>query len=227
MMNEPEPDEIDALASLARFPTAVLYDAAMRLGLDGAVRGVRPLTMGLRIAGRALTARYAPKAETTRVLSLYDAIADAPAGSVLAIELGRDQWVAGGNITAFARRCGLAGMVIDGCIRDVAEIRASGFPIYCRGPAVDGYAPEWALQAINVPITCGGVRIEPNDHIVGDEDGVFVVPADSMSELTFQAADIAELDRRQAHGIEAGWPLEALRENMARWRVRKARAGTA
>jgi regulator of RNase E activity RraA len=81
----------------------------------------------------------------------------------------------GGVMAAMARQKGIAGVVTDGLVRDVAEIRASGLPVFAIGLTPVGPTKEGAGQ-INLPISCGGVVVNPGDIIVGDEDGVVAVP---------------------------------------------------
>lgn len=146
--------------------------------------GIRPLWPGMpRIAGPAYPVRCAPGDN----LMLHAAIYRAPAGSVIVAQAGDlDYAVAGGNVCAVAQRRGIAGFVVDGLIRDVAEARAKGFPVFARGviPIPGG---KEALLPLNTPVVCGGVSVAPGDIVVADEEGIVVVPS-AQREAVFARA---------------------------------------
>ncbi|MEU4241837.1 RraA family protein [Actinoplanes sp. NPDC026619] len=136
--------------------------------------GIRPLWAPIpRIAGPAFTVRCPPGDH----LMLHAAIYQAPPGSVIVVESGDvTHALAGGNVCAVAQRNGVAGFVLDGVIRDIAEVRQLGFPVFGRGvlPVPAGKA---AALPLNVPIRCGGVPVQAGDWVVADEEGIVVVPA--------------------------------------------------
>lgn len=135
--------------------------------------GIHPLWTGMpRVAGIAYPLRCAPGDN----LMLHAAIYRAPAGSIVVVEAGDvDYAVAGGNVCAVAQRNGIAAFVIDGVIRDVAEVRENRFPVFARGvsPIPGG---KDVLDALNQPVHCGGVLVSPGDIVVADEEGIVVVP---------------------------------------------------
>jgi regulator of RNase E activity RraA len=113
---------------------------------------------------------------------LHAAIYRAEPGSVIVVESGDpDYALAGGNVCAVAQRNGIAGFVLDGLIRDIGEVRDMGFPVWARGviPIPGGKA---AVLPLNVPIRCGGVAVRGGDLVVADEDGVVVVPSESLED---------------------------------------------
>ncbi len=152
--------------------------------------GVRPLWSGApRVAGPAYTVRCAARDN----LMLHAAVYRAPPGSVIVMEAGDAEYaVAGGNVCAVAQRRGVAAFVIDGVIRDLAEIRRLGFPVFARGVSPIPGGKE-GLGALGGPVRCGGVRVEAGDMVVADEEGVVIVP-----------------------GARAGAVLEAVRTRAAR-----------
>lgn len=135
--------------------------------------GIKPLWADMpRIAGSAYTVKLIPGDN----LMLHAAIYQAPAGSVLVVDAGDDSHaVAGGNVCAIAQQNGIVGMIIDGVIRDIGEIKAAKFPVYARG-----CCPKPGVKKItntpNQPITCGGVSVNPNDIVIADEEGIAIVP---------------------------------------------------
>lgn len=126
-----------------------------------------------KLVGEALTVKVPPGDNW----AIHAALRQARPGSVLVVDWRGYVGGCGAGVLALvgAIRRGLAGVVIDGAWRDVAELRAIGFPVY--GRAVSAFSPsKRELGEINVPVCCGGVIVEPGDVIVGDDDGVAVVP---------------------------------------------------
>jgi regulator of RNase E activity RraA len=102
--------------------------------------------------------------------------------------------IVGGNVCRGMLKRGLAGLIVDGVVRDVSEIRADGFSVYARGTATPDVQTRDAGE-VNVPIACGQVVVNPGDIIVADEDGIVVVPPDAAEEIL---AGTAELEARHA-----------------------------
>lgn len=146
--------------------------------------GVRPLWgPGPRIAGPAFTVR-SPAGDN---LMLHAAIHRAAPGSVIVMQAGdADYAVAGGNVCAVAQRRGIAGFVIDGVIRDLAEIRAMGFPVFARG-VVPCPGAKAAVVPLGGTVRCGGVEVQAGDIVVADEEGVAVVPAGRSGQVLADA----------------------------------------
>jgi regulator of RNase E activity RraA len=153
--------------------------------------GIRPLWSGMpRLAGPAFTVRVPPGDN----LMVHGAIYRAPAGAVLVVEAGdRDYAVAGGNVCAVAQRRGVAGLVVDGVIRDLAEARANRFPVLARG-VIPIPGAKAALGTLDAPVRVGGVLVAPGDIVVGDEEGVVVVPAARAAEVLARAQARAARD---------------------------------
>jgi 4-hydroxy-4-methyl-2-oxoglutarate aldolase len=136
-----------------------------------------------RIAGPAFTARTGRHDNLMFHASIYLA----HPGDVIVVEAGDDEMaVAGGNVCAIAQRRGVAGLVVDGVIRDVVESRDKGFPLYARG-----YSPIPGKRVgdgdMNMPIRCGGVIVNPGDIVVADEEGVVVVPRARIDDVLAKA----------------------------------------
>ncbi len=146
--------------------------------------GIGPLWPGMpRIAGPAFTVRTARHDN----LMLHAAIYLAEPGDVIVVEAGdAEMAVAGGNVCAVAQRRGVVGFVIDGVIRDVAESRAKGFPLFARGVSPIPGSKDGPGE-INSPIACGGVTVSPGDVIVADEEGIVVVPGARAAEVLARA----------------------------------------
>jgi 4-hydroxy-4-methyl-2-oxoglutarate aldolase len=135
--------------------------------------GIRPLWSPVpRVAGPAFTVRCPPGDN----LMLHAAIYRAEPGSVVVVQAGDvDYAVAGGNVCAVAHRRGIAGFVVDGVIRDIAEVRELGFPVFARG-VIPIPGTKAAVAPLGGPVRCGGVRVRSGDIVVADEEGIVVTP---------------------------------------------------
>ena len=136
---------------------------------------------GARLAAPAHTVRCAPGDN----LAVHVAVANAPAGSALVVattgEPDRGYW--GEVLTTAAEARNIAGLVIDGGVRDVAALEAHGFPVFSTTIALMG-ATKVGPGAVGEPVRVGGVEVAPGDWVVGDVDGVTVVPGDRIDEVT-------------------------------------------
>jgi 4-hydroxy-4-methyl-2-oxoglutarate aldolase len=163
---------------LPRIATADLCDAAATpIAMDARIR---PVWRGARLVGRAFTVRV-PSCENPSVRA---AVEQAEAGDVIVVDgagaMERALW--GGNVSRLALERGLAGVVVDGAVRDVDGIEALGFPVFAAGIVPTPPARERDGE-INVPISCGGLMVRSGDYVYGDADGVVVVPADLHDEI--------------------------------------------
>ncbi|WP_033293603.1 RraA family protein [Amycolatopsis jejuensis] len=183
----------------ADLPTTTLADLLGRSQvLD---HGVRPLwTPVPRIAGPAYPVRCPPGDH----LMLHAAIHRAPAGSVIVVESGDVGYaLAGGNVCAVAQRRGIAGFVLDGVIRDLAEVREMRFPVFARG-VIPIPGAKAAVTPLGEPVRCGGVTVSAGDVVVADEEGVVVVPGSRAGEVLADArARLAKEDAQTLDEWEA------------------------
>lgn len=136
--------------------------------------GIRPVWSPIpRLAGPAYPVRCAPGDN----LMLHAAIHRAPAGTVIVVQAGDQEFaVSGGNVCAWALRRGIAGFIVDGLIRDVGEVRELRFPVFSRG-VIPIPGDKKGPGTLGETVTCGGVSVAPGDIVVGDEEGIVVVPA--------------------------------------------------
>lgn len=144
--------------------------------VDHAIRQMWPQIP--RIAGPAFTVKCGKGDH----LSLHAAIYHAAPGDVLVVETDGQLATTGGNVCAIAQQRGIAGMIIDGLIRDIAEIRELKFPVYARGLMPKPAAKE-QMFPFNQAIVCGGVRVNAGDIIVADEDGIAVIPRSQFAQV--------------------------------------------
>ncbi len=162
---------------------------------------MRPRIPG-SFVGRATTAllKPAPPEKATPALSArhsIEMIDNAQPGQVgvIVIEDGLDVAGLGGLMGTTAKARGMAGIVIDGSVRDLAQLRALPLPVYARGVVPSSTVGRYASVARDVPVRCAGVIVRPGDIIIADEDGVAVVPAERAQEVLKRAL---EIDAREA-----------------------------
>jgi regulator of RNase E activity RraA len=203
-IDRPSPDAIKAYGKLS--PTAVSDVADLSCVMRYAIHPVWPGVP--RIAGPAFTVRTGRHDN----LMFHAAIYLAQPGDVIVVEAGDDEMaVAGGNVCAIAQRRGVAGLIVDGVIRDVGEARENRFPVFARG-ASPIPARRVGDGGIGAPIRCGGVIVNPGDVVVADEEGIVVVPRARAEEILAKAqakvaADAAlsldQWEQRHRSNVEA------------------------
>jgi regulator of RNase E activity RraA len=166
-------------------------------GSNGTMRYDMKLMAGTNLVGRAVTslARPAPADQATPALAVkhsVEIIDEAKPGDVGVIVMeGTLDIAAMGNLMATAAvERGMAGMVLDGAIRDMWDIRRMGLTVYARSRSPRTAVGHYATVARNVPVECAGVTVRPGDIIVADEDGVVVVPQDRAAEVLKKAQEI-------------------------------------
>jgi 4-hydroxy-4-methyl-2-oxoglutarate aldolase len=172
----------DSFERFADFDPATLYEASGRTGMvDPAIR---PAWRGARVCGPAVTVECPPGDN----LMLHVAVAHARPGVVIVAAVGgylqAGAW--GEILTEAARARGLAGLVIDGAVRDIDAIEASGFPVFSRGLAIGSCTKE-RRGKLDVPIQFGGAPVRPGDLVFGNADGLVIVEHDRI-DAVYQAA---------------------------------------
>jgi 4-hydroxy-4-methyl-2-oxoglutarate aldolase len=176
-------DEIDSGATIVDRAAALLGLGAATVGESGGVpmrARVRAAWPGARLAAPAYTVRCTPGDN----LAIHVAVARAPRGSVLVVDVGDADELGywGEVLTTGAEARGLAGLVIDGGVRDSAALASHGFPVFATMVALTG-ASKVAPGAVGEPVDVGGVRVATGDWLVADGDGVAVVPASAVDEV--------------------------------------------
>jgi len=135
---------------------------------------------------------------------MLDAIDNAPAGSVYVMVLpdGADFAGMGGLMATAMKYRGLTGAVVDASIRDTPQIKRLLFPVFSRGIAPSTSVNHYRFSGVNIPVTCAGVKVSPNDIIVADEDGVVVVPRAKAAEVLKKAQDLDDTEHKMLPFIE-------------------------
>ncbi len=170
----------------AAYPTGNLCNASP--AVRPLASAIKPLIPGRRVAGRARTARIAPGQNA----AIHRAVHEARPGDLLVVDGGAsDRFGPFGDLLAEGCKAkGMAGAVFDCTIRDSADIAALGFQVFARG-----YHPEATAKSdpgeTDIPVTVGGVLVHPDDILVGDDDGVVVIPAKLAAEVLAEVAAVA------------------------------------
>lgn len=187
-------------------PTPSVSDALLQLDARGTMEAaISPVVRG-KLVGPAVTVLEEPAAGAGAPSHALEAIDSAASGGVIVIGIGgaRDVAVWGGLMTAGAAARGLAGVVLDGAVRDVEEIeRDYGLPVYARGTSPNSTVGAYRTVAHGVPVDCGGVQVQPEDLVVADRDGVVVVPASLVDRTLEIAAEIEDREQRTTERIRA------------------------
>ncbi|AYK15057.1 MAG: 3-hexulose-6-phosphate synthase [Methanosarcina flavescens] len=193
---------------LKEVSTSNISDAMHR---KGAMKGIHPLVGG-KIVGTAVTVQTFPGDWAKPV----EAIDVAKEGDVIVIyNENKDIACWGGLATWSALNKGIAGVVIEGAVRDIDEVKNLGLPIYTSNTVPNAGDPK-GFGEINAEITCGGQTVKPGDYIVGDESGVVVIPAERAYELARRAKEVYKNEKRLFDEIKRGGTLSEIME-LKKW----------
>ncbi|NRB31814.1 MAG: RraA family protein [Rhizobiaceae bacterium] len=192
----------NALAKWATAEAAAVSDCLNRAqAMDG---GIQPLDIGMRVVGQARTVRCTVGDNS----ALHAAIELVAPGDVLVADaggfMGNAIW--GGLMTRAALRKGIAGLIIDGCIRDRLEIIDAGFPCFARGSVPAGPHKNFGGD-IDAPIACGGVAVCPGDLVVADADGVTIVPLSRVAKVHTDYLALKQKESRALSELARGGTL--------------------
>ena len=198
----PSPETLEALRGL---PSAAVYDALMGEGIAHCfIEGPRTLIPGKSIVGPALTVRYLPTREDLLPKDLeervtfadFQALELAGPGDIVVFDAGglAPAAVLGDVFITRLKVRGAVGVVVDGFVRDIHELRASGLAVYARGCNVIPVTPRVIPAEINMPVQCGGVTVLPGDLILTDDDGAVVIPKNLAMTVAEHAREKEELE---------------------------------
>lgn len=169
---------------------------------------IRPVVQGV-VVGRAITSlvKPAPPEKATPQLAVKhstEMIDNSKPGEVgvIVMEDGLDVAAIGGLMATAAKARGMAGMILDGAVRDVQEIRGLGLPVYAASVSPATAVGRYASVAANIPVQCGGVTIHPGDIIVANEDGIVAVPKDKAQDVLKRALEIDERETKMVPMIK-------------------------
>lgn len=186
-------------------PTTCISDAMD--GLNNLDPMIKPLKEESKFAGRAFTIKI-PVGDN---LTFLKAIRECKPGDILVVDAKGDSYraIAGDFVVGMAQTLGVGAIVVDGVIRDIIGIKNLQFPVFCKGTTVAA-SGKAGVGEINVPISCGGVAVSPGDMVVGDADGVVVIPQTIENKVLAKSLDKLKKDELREEKI-SGNP-EAIRK---------------
>jgi len=220
------------IARLSAVSTATLTTVLLKKGLRNVwMRGTRPLRPGQpRRVGPAFTLRFVPAREDLATpeswsspISTRAAIEAMPAGCIAVVDaMGvTGAGIFGDILCARMARRGVAALVTDGVVRDVAGVSGTGLPVWCQGVAAPPSVAGLTFVAWQQPIGCGGVAVFPDDVVVVDDDGAVLIPAGLLDEVVATATEQERLETWIMGEVEKGAALPGLyppnAENKARY----------
>ena len=230
-------------AQLAAVSTATLCTALFKRGLRNQfIQDVRPLNPTLpNMVGESFTLRYIPAREDLNPITVFQnrahpqrkAVEECPPGAVLVIDSRKDARAASAGSILVSRlmKRGVAGVVTDGGFRDSPEIAKLSIPAYHNRPSAPTNLTLHQAIDINVPIGCGDVAVFPGDVVVGDAEGVVVIPAHLADEVSLEAVEMTAFEDFVTEEVMKGRSIlglypatdEQTRADFAAWRRLKGR----
>jgi regulator of RNase E activity RraA len=211
----------EIVQTLSAIPTATVTTILLKKGLRNVwLRGCRPLRPGLpRVVGAAFTLRFVPMREDLATPESWSsprstraAIEAMPEGCVAVVDaMGiTDAGIYGDILCARMKKRGVAGLVTDGALRDVAGVLSTGLPVWCQGAAAPPSVSRLTFANWQEPIGCGGVAVFPDDTMVLDEDGATLIPAALLNEVLAAAPEQERLEAWIMQEVENGVALPGL-----------------
>ena len=231
MTNAPQPARVsdEILDGFRKVSTIAIADALDSvLHIPGIVHQLTPLDDGVRFVGRAVTVHFVPTIEFAdyHKFTSTEAAEETGKDDVLVLAAGGlEQAIWGDQQASEAKRRELAGVIVDGYHRDTAQLRKIGLPVFSRGRNPAPVRGHGRREALNVPVSFCGIRIDPGDIIVADEDGIVVVASGKAEEVLRIATEIHVAELKVIEDYEAGRDLlesrdERLPEYLRPWYLR-------
>jgi regulator of RNase E activity RraA len=214
-------------AQVPEFTSGSVADATEKLtGRPAQMTNEIHLVAGARLFGPAVTlglvrddkVRDDKATSGQALLAVIKLLETAPAGSVIVAALDDEKSFAvfGTTFTALAKTRKLAGIVVDGAVRDIPDLNRLALPIFARGTAPSSAGGHYRIGVINAPVQCGGIEVKPGDYIAADGDGVVVVSKDRYEEVLAAAGKLQSEKRELWRLIEkTGSLTKALQEKNA------------
>src|SRR5881227_2352524 len=228
----------ESIAILSRVSTGTITTVLLKKGLRNVwIRGSRPLRAGQpRLVGPAFTLRFVPAREDLATpeswaspISTRAAIEAMPEGVITVVDaMGvTDAGIFGDILCARMKKRGVAALITDGVVRDVAGVLGTGLPVWCQGAAAPPSVAGLTFVAWQEPIGCGCVAVIPNDIVVTDADGAVLIPQALLDEVIAAAIEQERLEAWIMREVEAGAALPGLyppdEANKARYEAWKKR----
>lgn len=215
MVTEIDRPDPNLVRDLSQYPVAVIGDGMGRRSIFDS--GIKPILRTTKMCGPAITVEV----HAGDNLMIHAAMKIAREGDVIVVNArgNTENGIYGDILNSVAQRKKLGGIVIDGAIRDCIEIEKSGVPVFCRAVSPLGGGKEGPGQ-VNLPISCGGVVVNPGDVVVGDGDGIVVIPKSQLEHSLDGAYKKTKAEEKRLEAITNGkdediypsWLIPSLRE---------------
>lgn len=208
-MNQRNPGS-DILRSFERFFTPLVSDVMDRLGISSHVlpHGIQsiPFDPKLKVAGRAYSCHVIPTTEYVEINKLLEMVDSIPQNAfvIVAADADIDAALWGGLMSTRAKARGAVAAAVNGGIRDFEQIEKLGFPVFGSYRCVKDIRRRGYMAEYNVPVIIGGIRIEPNDIVFGDANGVVVIPQAHFDEVYAELLKSIEGEHKTALGLTEG-----------------------
>jgi 4-hydroxy-4-methyl-2-oxoglutarate aldolase len=207
-------DDLDPVRRLSRLDCCAVSDAMDKLGIAGVASGLEQRSTSRRIAGRVVTYKLVPAAEAPpregppRHLGTT-AVEAARPGEVIVVEqrTGIEAGSWGGILSLGAKLRQVAGVVVDGPVRDIDEARAYDFPVYCRSLTARTARSRVAEAFTNEPVLVGDVTVNPGDYVLADASGVAFIRAGDIARVLDAAEAISGREAAMARALMDGTPI--------------------
>jgi regulator of RNase E activity RraA len=206
---------LELLEKYRRIPTTTISDALDLLDIKGVIVGLKPIIDDVKIVGPAFTVKETPRKTSISEFRVTEALDLAGPGAVMVFDVEgyveASTW--GGLASLSAKAKGVEGVVVNGAVRDIDEIKRIKFPVFARAVTPVTGKGRIATLSINTEIEIDGVKINPGDLVVGDGNGIVVIPCEKVLEVLRIAMEIEEKEEKIRMLIISGkTAVEAERE---------------
>jgi len=201
---------------LRKLSSAVISDAMDKLGIKATMSSsIKPIKSGIKLAGPAVTIKRIKKGKigegdfSQYAKIMHETIDTTEPGDIMVIDADGDTESAtwGGNMSTAAKAKNLGGAVVDGGARDQQEIVDMGFPLFMKSTVPTAGAGRLITVGYNIPVVCGDILVQPGDFIMGDNDGVVVIPKNRIEEVLELAEEIEYKESKMAEYLREGHKL--------------------
>lgn len=192
------------------FDTCLVSDALERLGLPHGITRINRQATGKRVFGPAVTVTLQPYDGTIHKRHLGTAAVDAarPGDIIVVQHISSDDCAGwGGLLSTAARAAGIAGVVVDGLVRDIDESEDLGMPVFARGVTPVTARNRVSETATNEPVLIGGVKVNPGDYVMADGSGVTIIPRDRLQDVAEAARSMLAVENGIRAALARGIPI--------------------
>lgn len=201
---------MDVIEELKALESGTITDALGLLGVGGWMDDIFPVNPASKMVGRAFTIQCAVESNPdVKAYPYYELLDYTEPGQVAIIAANNyPKSLIGENVQHASKKMGLAGVLIDGRNRDNPIISEYDLPVFSRGRSIGMVPKNFKMIAYNVPVMCGGVCVHPGDYIIGDMDGVIVLPQQYAEKAIELAKRITDIETEMEQAINSGKPMK-------------------